>query len=434
MSKSLACLILALFLSTTCTGQSFRTFYDRNTLNEWQPYYETVFNDIFKNSILPILTEDEWKALESAKISCPHFGLNGTLFDFYASPDFGVKLSTLSLRFWGDLSLAYSWLSVNDYSLSTIWQYLAMLRHHDFGGEALPRPLDVLIPSGVDVRADSRVVARAEQIIKSTFVFLLCHELGHLYHGLTPLEGDQKEIAALSKKREAQADAFALGLMYRLRLVPIGIEFWFHTAACWQSDEENTTHPLNKDRIAAVTEFMKLNTEEFAETQGHPARAKEQLVFICKQLEMLADSMSGFHEMMTNVGRNSVVRMLAPRKGEVYVMSDDSHAENTGPFIGKYVGVVRSASNPSDPYEIPISFHLNAADRGGIVGSWTYGNRSGSLTGSITGDKFQFELSDDIGPIGKGFLTTEDNGSTVNGTIGNGASMTGAGLIRAHRP
>lgn len=435
MIKLLWVCTLVILLNTPTTGQSFRTFYEHDTLyTVWKPYYDIVFNDIFKNSILPILTQEERDALESVKITCPLFGLKSSLFDFHASPDWGVKMSTLSLRFWGDLALAYSWLSVNNYSQSTIWQYIAMLRHHDFAGEPLPRPLDVLIPNDVDVRADYRVVARAEQIITSTFIFLLGHELGHLYHGLSPLEGNQYTISSLSRKREAQADAFALGLMYRLRLIPIGVEFWFHSVSCWQSDDENTSHPLNKDRIASVADFIKLNAEEFAELQNDPAKAKQQLLSIGKELENLTGGMDGFHETMISMGRNTTVEMLVPRKEVVYTMSGDISSENDKAFIGSYVGVVRSAANPSDPFEIPISFDLNVSDRGGIIGSWTYGNRSGSLTGNIFGDKFYFELNDDIGLIGKGTLSTEDNGKTVKGTIGSGPSMAGAGIISAHRP
>lgn len=435
MSKLLTSCMLGLLLNLSASGQSLERFYDRSTLQEWKLYYDTVFNDIYRNSILPVLTQEERRALRSVKIDCPLFGEQGTFFDFYASPAWGVRLSALSLRFWGDLALAYSWLSVHNYSVATIWQYIAMLRYHGFDGSPLPRPLDVLIPEGVDVRSDPKVVARAEQIIAGTFVFILGHELGHLYHGIEELPDDAAQASALSIQRETQADEFALSLMYRLRVVPIGIEFWFQSASCWASDVENTTHPLNGNRIKAAAEFIEMNKDEFSEFQTDPAAAKQVLAFICTELGKIGDGLKDFHEVLRRQAPYTTVDMVAPRREDVFRISGHS-SENVGPFIGNYSGVVTSPTDPLDPFEAPFSMEVNPSEHGGgvLIGKWTLGNRQGVLSGYVSGNEFNFEWGDDIGrPIGKGSFSTSDNGNTFKGTWGNGESASGAANINGQR-
>src|SRR5690606_15967724 len=95
-----------------------------------------------------------------------------------------VVLSTHSLKFFDDLSVAVAWLSRNDYSVDTAYDYVAMLKYRrraDFG-RRLPRPFEAIrVPNYV--LADKAVDEMAQQIFRSAVVFVLAHQLGHIVHG-----------------------------------------------------------------------------------------------------------------------------------------------------------------------------------------------------------------------------------------------------------
>src|SRR5688572_21276513 len=88
-------------------GIDFGDLYDDATLKKWQPSFEEDILWNFKNAILPKLTPEEKAVLRNVKIEVPLRGKERGVFEFYASGT-TVTMPALSLRFFGDLSIAYA--------------------------------------------------------------------------------------------------------------------------------------------------------------------------------------------------------------------------------------------------------------------------------------------------------------------------------------
>src|SRR5205823_2284468 len=140
-----------------------------------------------------------------------------------------------------DLSTAYAWLQSNDYALDTISEYTAMLSYKDLGGR-YPAPLPAL-----HIPADALQNKKVDELALGHFVtarmFILLHELGHIYyrHGGSTIP------------QEVQADQFAIDVMRRSPVPPLGMLVYF-MADVSMADYPAVarTHPLSGSRLQTL--------------------------------------------------------------------------------------------------------------------------------------------------------------------------------------
>jgi hypothetical protein len=206
-----------------------------------------------------------------------------------------ITVPISSLRFLRDLLAAYAWLSVHGYDLQPVSDYLAVIKYQ------WPRllrgkphlPLKVL---GVPENAldEARVMARFQQLFGTAVVFVLGHELGHIYHRHASYGG----ISTLQARRqEEEADRFALKLLRRIGEAPIGAAFFFyilsHLVAYpddpgFQAVEVGRTHPLSPERIRTVAEQIKANAKRFGDGADDAGKARRNAAFIAAELDRAA--------------------------------------------------------------------------------------------------------------------------------------------------
>jgi hypothetical protein len=226
-----------------------------------------------------LLTEQERRALAGVRIEVPLIGAQaGTPLDFYTMGQVGsavVFMPVFSLLFLEDLATPFAWLQHHDYSLETVEEYVTMLRSKkasDFPEGRYPPPLKALrIPT--DVMSDEPVKTLALSMRNEAYAFILLHELGHVLSRPPGYDGIPKE---LMRKREAEADLFALTVLERANIIPMGMILWFmaqvnampnkgqlmaegvvKSEADWQTYVKTwATHPLTVERLSAIARSL----------------------------------------------------------------------------------------------------------------------------------------------------------------------------------
>ncbi|WP_022950059.1 M48 family metalloprotease [Methylohalobius crimeensis] len=260
-----------LFVSLQAYAEEVNDMYAERELVHAQARYERRIDELFSQRLWSLMKEEERRALPDVRILLPLKG-NGPLNAFSGRIDGipTVVLPVLTLKFIEDLSMAYAWRHVYQYSLEPIDEYLAMLKYRrpgDFPGSRLPNPLTAL---GVPARIwekDTRVDDLSLRFRNTAWAFILAHELEHLRRRHP---GNGSVPAKVSQRHEQEADAFAVELFRRSDEIPMGMILWFQASvgyfpnrADFRSEAEyrdwlrgklnhprwgSATHPMNPGR------------------------------------------------------------------------------------------------------------------------------------------------------------------------------------------
>uniref|UniRef100_UPI00356451DF hypothetical protein n=1 Tax=Immundisolibacter sp. TaxID=1934948 RepID=UPI00356451DF len=295
----LLCLLAALAGSTL--ANDFATLYAPAQLDRTRERTVPGVLANFRDVVWPALTAAEREQLGQVDLSFPALGPNGPL-DFYATaPPATINLPLTSLRFYADICLAAASLNRTGQSPQPVYDYLAMLKHRpaaDFADDRYPAPLAALgIPESA--RDDPRLDQIFYHCYASTVVFILGHELAHLYYqdpGYAP--GVPRAVA---KRNETRADAFALELMRRLAAPPIGTPVFFmalahleanrydfRTEAEFQAALAEATHPLTSARLRAIAGALRERAADFARADADPGATRDSLSQVGSEIERIA--------------------------------------------------------------------------------------------------------------------------------------------------
>jgi len=277
--------------------------YDKEKLAKEKSRLQMRVQQIWTQAFLPILTAEEKRRLEGVQLQFPLVGSENPLIDFHAdSEKKTVDLPVVSLLFFEDLSTAYAWLWSNNYSLSTIDEYVAMLKYRkasSFPDGRHPLPLPALhIPD--QALADSRVDGLSLRFRNSAFAFILAHELGHVYWRHPPFYTDVTLQQA--KDHETQADDFALDLLRRTATIPMGATLFFQASAYWFPNrgdyatqqkwytylKEGATHPLTAERLRLLARRMDAAAADFSRHEQNQRFGIEAVHFIARGIAQIA--------------------------------------------------------------------------------------------------------------------------------------------------
>ena len=406
-------LVLAACGLPAVAARDLSSLYEQATLEHWRPRYERSTLKILNEVILPVLTTEEKQRLGGVpRVDFPLYAdgvLKGRPLAFYvpAGPP-RVVFPVYSLHFLDDLCTAYAWLQINGYSLETVSEYTAILRHKDFPGGRPPPPLKALqIPE--HALKDRRVDELALGHFVTARTFLLLHELGHIYHAHRPTSYEQ------SRRNEAEADRFAAKVMQRTPLPPLGALVFFFADAHWAGypSAAEDTHPLSGARLRALARHI-----------DDPEIGRG----LAKIGELLDDPeiRTGF----AATGKAGNLAALAPRRpGELpKTIVSAGTTGNAGAFNGRYAG---QSTQKGEPRPFPIQLALER--RGDSVsGQYTFGLGVGSIQGMVTGDTLDFDW-EWAGNKGRGRFTARDAGNAFAGTWGYRDSAENAGTWQARR-
>lgn len=409
MSYLLA-LVSLLWLSTA-SAAGLAGLYPRTTLEHWKPRYERSTHRILHELIWPALLSEEKRRLGGSplRLDFPLQPEGAQQFlAFYVPPsEDRIVLPVQSLKFLDDLSTAYSWLQLHGYGLETVSEYTAILRYGEAPPGGFPPPLPALgIPPDALEEPEVDELALGHFVTARTFILL--HELGHLLgrsHPRTPEETLRGEI---------RADRFAVEVMRRIGLPPLGMLVFFLADAHWADfpASPEDTHPLSGARVRAL------------------ARAVEEPGLRAGLLELgtwLDDPeiRAGF----VATGKAGDLSALKPRRpGELpRLPSASTEARSPRAFSGLYRGELVQLSEP-EPF--PVELWLERQGQR-VRGSYSFGLGLGTLAGYIEGDRLFFEW-EWAANHGKGLLEAQ-GADTFSGTWGYEDERTGAGTWSGRR-
>ena len=451
ITKSLAVITSCLLIIGWAgqVGASYmQSIYPTNVLAYWKTRYEKNIRLNVDDPILTNLTPVERQAIGRFSLMFPLIAPEqNSPINFYARGNpRSVVIPILSVKFFDDLAIASAWLLFNNRSQETVYNYMGLLKYQAAGssaGRRYPAPLEALrIPA--DALNDSRVDSLSQKILKSALVFIICHELGHLRYNHQGYDIPLNE----ARQNELQADEFAMELMRRIGVPPLGITNYFMAALYltahrgdFGSDQEwerylreRSTHPLSSERLKRLSEKLKRNVGDYARMEPDINNAIAQVNYAAGQLEGIARILDDPKIMgaIAHIGRTTDVASLAPRPeghlGQQLTEDEEATHRARQVFAGVYKGSFTLGQGPD---AVPIGVKLS---RNGnrVAGSYAYGLGNGKIAGLVEGNRMYFQWQEGQ-DYGKGVFRADESGSFFSGTWGYAESSDNGGLWTGKR-
>ncbi len=404
------------------------------TLRETTPDIQTLFHEDFNRSWLlaPERERLAFRTLEFPREDGSH------IVNFYCAGT-RVIMPVASLRFLRDVALAYAWLNASGFAVDSITEYLSALSSRWPGDmRDLKRlPLDAL---GVPAAAMEMpgVEVRFQRIYGGMVAFVLGHELGHMFHShpgyVVPAE--------VSRRNEAEADAFALALMARVNEPAIGAAFYFIIAAHLEGVPGGapSTHPTNPERLLRMAGELRRSHRGESEAEGlHEALARH--------LETIAATLSdpAARSWMVWRGRNVRAAELQPRAAtpSTFTSPGAGRASFAPATQNRWQGSYRGEWRDNRGFGLPGVMVLQGGEAQ-VTGGYTPGTLGDdgqlhlsrtvvTIHGSEIGGalRFRWRMGDDH--AGRGVLTADPGGRRLRGTWGFGDAESGAGTWHLER-
>lgn len=368
--------------------------------------------------VLPRLKPNERVALGRVILEVPISG--GGLLNYYAARrgDLGViVMPAESLRFFSDLCTATAWLAANDHSLSTITDYLGMLKYRNSANPPLsqiPPPLDALFIPEDDLK-NPQVENRRSACFSTGVVFILAHEVGHLVHGHTGYDGISRSEA---QKNEAQADAFAIELFSRMKGdLPLGALYYFtyasyldphrgdfNNTADWESHLRETTHPISPERVKALEIGLQQRASRFGANRGNAIKLAEEIGVIA---DALTDT--ELQKLLRLQGETIRPRMLKPRKSDFWQVTPPPEVLPKVKFSGYYEGWIGSDADRGVLIKILL-------EREGeeVFGRYSYAGIGGVIKGRVQGEAISYSWRE---PGSSGTGQMNGDATTLHGSL-----------------
>ncbi|WP_353217659.1 M48 family metalloprotease [Sandarakinorhabdus sp.] len=438
MRARVGLLLLALLVPPSPAAAQWAGFYPRARLLETQRTMPASIEENFREVIWPELSSAEKLRLGRVTLAFPLENA-GSAVNFYASAGTGggtITIPISSVRLFADIAIASAWLNEMGYKgEDKVADYLLVLRHRYPDGLAgqRHRPLEAL---GIPANAldNPRVNSLYQKIVATAIVFIIGHELGHLYYGhrvdVTP---------ARSRADEVQADAFGLELMRRIKDPPSGMAVYFYMQAHLNQPDSilrarsYATHPLDSARMRALATGIALNAESFTLGGTSPAALN---TIVAKILEVagLLDR-PGVQEVMRKRGQTLRFDQLAVHQSGTArpLPAAPAPAGATQLFAGNYTGNWLHAGGTIFPTTMQLTRTGNS-----VKGSYSFGKGgvagNASIDGIIVNGALYYDWRWGDGFFGKGILRPTAANRVLVGTWGYTRAEQGGGTWILGRP
>ncbi|MBS0527446.1 MAG: M48 family metalloprotease [Proteobacteria bacterium] len=370
----------------------------------------------FDQVMLPQLTDQERRTLGGVALDLGQREYAQHPMNFYAAQGGRVVLPLSSVRMVSDLTLAVAWLNRHRQPEKKVFDYAAMLAFRGpapDGVRALP-----LAALGVPDNAsdDPGVEDLFQKLYGDTMVFIMAHELGHLFHGHSANVSIEQ-----SRRQESEADAFAVELMARLHAPPVGIVFYFNMVAPFECPARST-HPMSGQRIARLTAALRDNGPLFVQDKPSPQHELQLLESVIQGLGQVAKLLDDpdIRESMRRTGLASNVAQFNAASGPAAVAPRPRQA-----FDGNYAGQWIDAKGTA------LDFRMTLRRKEQTVrGQYEFGMGNVELEGTVTGDQLDYAWRWGSDYFGRGRLKSTADGR-LQGTWGYTQRNEGAGTLTA---
>jgi hypothetical protein len=220
-------------------------------------------------------------------------------FEFSANPATGAMLiPTFSVKFLDDLAIATAWFERFECNKESVFDYVAAM---DYSSLKLPAPLKALKVPDKAYTLDDFVDDVSQKILKSAMAFIFLHELGHIHHQHLSYD---KISPAEAQAQEAEADLFAMQVLRRMRLPPMGMTVWFMAISMRDPlapGSPRQKHPLTSSRLNAIAEELRKRPTDFIE----PANKG---IFTADTILSIAEDINGIGRMLEDPNLRSFLR------------------------------------------------------------------------------------------------------------------------------
>lgn len=370
----------------------------------------------FEQVMLPQLTDQERRRLGGTTLDLEQREYPAHPMNFYAARGGRVVLPLSSVRLVSDLTLAVAWLNRHRLPEKKVFDYAAMLAFRGPAPDNVRKlPLAALgIPD--EAQDDPEVDGLFQKLYGDTMVFIMAHELGHIFH-----DHSANVSVEQSRRQESEADSFAIELMARMHAPPVGIVFYFNMAAPFECPARST-HPMSGQRIERLTAALRSNARLFAADKPSPQREMQLIESVALGLGQVAQLLDDpdIRESMRRIGQSSSVADFAAAAAPGTVAPQARQAFD-GDYVGQWI----------DSKGVAIDFRMSLRRQGQTVhGKYEFGVGTADLEGTVSGDQLDYAWRWGNDYFGRGRLKSGADGR-LQGTWGYTQRNEGGGTLTA---
>lgn len=305
---------LCFFSAPRLQAASVDSLYSQSELETASHRSGPKLRGVWLEDLQGILTPQERQVAARSVLVLPFLSGQGHPLAFYSDVAARrVYVPISSFKFFDDLAITVTWLDKQGCDTQAAFDYVGMLRYQaaNLPG-SLPPPLKAFgVPS--NVLDDPFVDDVSQKILKSAIYFIMAHELGHVFY---QHQTYNHLTATDAQRQEREADAFALNVMRRIAVPPLGAVIFFSAVARYdfvRADfkqgeyyesylQQYQTHPLSSDRLKTMAKYIRDNAVSFTRAQSNPAAWLPRVQQIAADLDRLAGLLSDPN--MRNMHRN----------------------------------------------------------------------------------------------------------------------------------
>jgi hypothetical protein len=306
--------------ATLAQAQNVGQLYSRAELEAARASMATNLRGLWEGDFLTRLTPDERRRAGTVTLNLPLVGRPGQPLDFFADPAARqVFMPITSVKFLDDVHVAIAYHERRGCGMGAISDYMGVLRARPAELAGTPRQSLGVPPR---VLEDPFVDDVSQKMTKSTIYFIAAHEYAHVMYGHA---GYRSITAQQAQRQEAQADAFAMEVMRRIAVPPLGLAHFFmlmsrleYSPADFPSTEQyeaylqqQATHPLSSQRILALADTLQANAASYVRTQSASGDWVRRVMATARDLRIVGQTLDN----------RDMRRFLAQRSRTVAVAS-----------------------------------------------------------------------------------------------------------------
>ncbi|MCP4748097.1 MAG: ImmA/IrrE family metallo-endopeptidase [Desulfobacteraceae bacterium] len=289
ISNLLPVFMIVFLLPSSVAARNYSQMYSTSELQRANKVYSSNIRGMLFQDIARYLNNDELVTLRRVRLWQP-WDRTTDPFEFSANVVNNVILiPTFSVKFLDDLSIAIAWFERFGCNKESVFDYVAAL---DFSDIDLPAPLTALKISYQAYRLDNYVDDVSQKTLKSALAFILLHELGHMHFHHKSYNVISPEQAQI---QEVEADRFAMKLLRRMRLPPLGMTLWFMAVSMRDplvSGSPRQKYPLTSNRLQAIARDLRTSPADFIEPANRGKVSSNMICSLANDIDEIGTSLS----------------------------------------------------------------------------------------------------------------------------------------------
>ena len=290
----------ALGAAALAQAQHMGRLYSQAELQDANARMAPNLRGLWDEDFLSRLTPDERRRAGAVSLNLPLAGRPGAPLDFFANPPARqVFMPIASVKFLDDVYISIAYYELRGCGMAAISDYMGVLRERPTELAGTPRQSLGVPPT---VLEDPFVDDVSQKLTKSTLYFIAAHEFAHVMHGHAPYGSITAQQA---QRQEAEADAFALEVMRRIAVPPLGLAHFFtllsrleYSPADFPTTEryeaylqQKATHPVSSQRILALADALQANAASYVRTQSAPRDWENRVLAVARDLQTVGQTL-----------------------------------------------------------------------------------------------------------------------------------------------